>query len=59
MQHDMRNAVSRPTLVRTAGVITAAAAVGSLATVTATAAPAAPLGARKKAPTSANGRPLE
>ncbi|WDV56819.1 hypothetical protein PV963_18175 [Streptomyces coeruleorubidus] len=55
----MRNAVSRRTLVRASGVITAAAAVGSLAPVTATAAPAAPLGARKKAPASANGWPLE
>ncbi|MGA5896339.1 hypothetical protein [Streptomyces venetus] len=63
MQHDKRNAVSRRTLVKTAGVITAAAAAGSIAPATATAAPkSAPVGAPKtpkKAPASANGWPLE
>ncbi|WP_245237197.1 hypothetical protein RFN58_17730 [Streptomyces iakyrus] len=64
MQHDMRNAVSRRTLVKGAGVITAAAAIGSIAPSTATAAPksgpvSGPVGAPKKAPTSANGWPLE
>ncbi|WP_240797732.1 hypothetical protein [Streptomyces sp. F001] len=54
------NGISRRTLVKAAGVITAAAAAGSLAPVTATAAPAnAPVNAPKKAPTSANGWPLE
>ncbi len=60
----MRNAVSRRTLVKGAGVITAAAAIGSIAPSTATAAPksgpvSGPVGAPKKAPTSANGWPLE
>ncbi|MGW3730899.1 hypothetical protein [Streptomyces sp. NPDC000851] len=50
------NGISRRTLVKAAGVITAAAAAGSLAPVTAT---AAPVNAPKKAPTSANGWPLE
>lgn len=54
------NGISRRTLVRTAGVVTAAAAVGSLAPGSATAAPAsAPLSAPEKAPTSANGWTLE
>ncbi|MDO0933357.1 hypothetical protein QQY66_17295 [Streptomyces sp. DG2A-72] len=56
----MRNAVSRRTLVKTAGVITAAAAVGSITPSAATAAPAnLPVRVQKKAPTSANGWPLE
>jgi hypothetical protein len=56
----MRNAVSRRTLVKTAGVITAAAAVGSITPSAATAAPAnLPVSVQKKAPTSANGWPLE
>ncbi|MFC9683381.1 hypothetical protein [Streptomyces sp. NPDC056948] len=64
MQHDMRKAVSRRTLVKSAGVITAAAAIGSIAPSTATAAPksgpvSGPVSAPKKAPTSANGWPLE
>ncbi|WP_308405018.1 hypothetical protein [Streptomyces sp. B93] len=50
------NGISRRTLVTTAGVITAAAAVGSLAPGTAT---AAPVNAPKKAPASANGWTLE
>ncbi|MGZ3119845.1 hypothetical protein [Streptomyces sp. H62] len=58
------NGMSRRTLVRTAGVITAAAAVGSLAPAAATAAPAgaplaAPSAAPRKAPASANGWTLE
>ncbi|CAL9312352.1 hypothetical protein [Streptomyces sp. SudanB52_2052] len=59
-RRDSVNGISRRTLVRTAGVITAAAAAGSVAPVAATAAPAhAPVTAPGKAPTSANGWPLE
>jgi hypothetical protein len=63
VQHDKRNAVTRRTLVKTAGVITAAAAAGSIAPATATAAPkSAPVAApaaQRKAPTSVNGWSLE
>lgn len=60
MQHDLRNAVTRRTLVKGAGLITAAAAIGSIAPSTATATPkSGPASAPKTAPASANGWPLE
>lgn len=51
--------ISRRVVVKGAGVFAVAAAAGSLASPAAVAAPAEPLGARKKTPTSANGWPLE